>query len=84
MQRGIRQIVILKLRYLAELALALLFTYVLLLVTDDRLATVAGGSVAFFIVGERHMRLMDRPPWLGVLAFSGIGAVILLLLPPKR
>jgi hypothetical protein len=79
-----KRILILKLRYLAELALALLFTFALLFVTNDKLATVAGGSVAFFIVGERHMRLMERPPWLGVLAFSGIGAVVLLLMPPKK
>lgn len=79
-----KKVLILKLRYLGELALALLFTLVIALVTDDKLAAFVAGSAALFVVGERHMRLIDRPPWLGVLAFSGVGAVVLLLLPPRN
>ena len=81
-------VVKIKIQYFFELIAALILTVLafMALSKSSNGASLAQttGLVCFWIVGGRHMTVLGRSPWWGVFAATGLGAIVILFIPPKK
>jgi hypothetical protein len=79
----------LKIRYVLELIVAMIASFVFVIAVSDTQVfdpEALQGLVAIFfaVIGARHMIALGRSGWWGIFAITGIGALVILLMPPKR
>jgi hypothetical protein len=73
----------LKLFYILELIVAIIAIFVFAATVNDEALIPGVGLALLWIVGGRHMIALGRSGWWGVLAATGLGALIILFVPKK-